>query len=589
MCAWRREADEIVIDGWQNGIADSAELGLADIRSSNIISQPSEAAVNFSLQGVTLPPVQSGVAFTCTDSTDRIAVTDASAYYEGMAVIINSVSGGTGLSSTAGSNTFFVTNIVGNNFQVSTGIIYVSVVAITADGSGTLSTAQLGTPADSVVGSDISTTFTQSNGLIQWTLILDTSGQLFFLGNGQQGTTQNRLYFAGNTNHSSTSAGLGIAVYLGYIFLFLGTNIDYVKFSRIIGTNGPNGNWHIGWQTITTAPFGHKALAALDNALYFCNSQTIGSIIQAATKTFDPTDSTTYTFNTSALQLPQLDYARCMTQLGVNLLVGGVLNFIYPWDRVSTSFNYPIVVAEAFIQRIVGTNASAYVFAGNRGRIYITNGSNIDLFKKFPDHLTGTENPYYTWGDALYLRNQLLFSVSATDNAGSSIDNFAGVWGVDLDTKALRMENTLSTGLLSGSVPVIAQMGNVNPAGNGYYAAFLQTTGKIDYSSSTPYTNYEAYIDTDIIPVGSFFNRSTNRTIEYKLAKPLVSGESVRISYRLNLTDSFTTVFTDSTVGAISGFAKVNFQKAQWLQLRIARASTASNPSYTRLREVRIR
>ena len=594
--AWRTEKNnqsiDIVIDGFEKGIADNPYDGIADMRNINLLSIPKEAAVGFATSAITLPPAVNAIAFTCTDATNIITVASTTGYYAGMAIIINTVSGGTGLSATSGQNTYYIDNITATTFKVYNDLTASVLVDITANGTGTLSTAQFGTPVDSVRGYGTTLSFT-SGQPVQQIYILDNAGLVWALGNHYGGSTVDTvLQFCGNTNHTTltNTASVGITIFKDYLLVFLQDKIDYINLStKLSSTPGPNGNWHIAWQTTTTSSAGHKAIAATDDAVYFCNATTIGSILENAGSTFDPNTASTYTYNASALQLPTYDYAKSIAQLGTNLLIGGILNYVYPWDRISTSFNYPLIVAEPYIKNIVSTNANAYIFAGNRGRIYITNGANVQMFKKFPDQLSGTDNPYYAWGDAVYLRNQLYFGISATTNAAATISNFAGVWAIDLDNEYLYLSNSLSYGTYAGTVPVLVPMSLPNPNGNGLFIGWLNSTGGIDVGSTSPYTNYEAYIDTDMIPVGTYYQPMTDQQIEYKLAKPLVSGESVRIAWRGNLYVSFTTVFTDSTVGGISGVGQVNFQKQQWVQLRISLSSTASTPSYTRLREVRMR
>jgi hypothetical protein len=586
---------DIIIDGFEKGIADDPYEGIADLRNINITSIPKEAAVQFSMAAVTLPPVLTTVAFTATASSDLITIATTTGFYNGMAIIINTIaSGAGGLTATTGQNVYYVSNITSTTFKVSKNLSVSGTIDIASDGNGTLSTAQFGTPFDSTRGIDSSSINTSAGKIVQNVFVLDSIGQVWTLGNGANGTTLNALQFCGNTNRTTltTSGSLGICVFKNYLFVFIENKIDYISLSTLFGSTGPFNAWTIGWKTTTATFAGHKAIAAIDDAMYFCNASAVGSVLQNAGSTFDPATSTTYTYNASALALPTYDFATCLAQLGVTLLVGGALNFIYPWNRVSTSFTYPLIVAEGFIKNIVSTNSSAYIFAGTRGRIYITNGANTQVFKKFPDQLASTENPFYTWGDAIYFRNQLYFSVSATDNAGTTISNFAGVWGIDLtdSTSPLRLENSLSYGTYAGTVPVIVPMGNVAPLGNGYYACWLNSTGGIDYSSSAPYSSNEAYIDTDIVPVGTFFSQYSPRQVEYKLSKPLVSGETVQIWWRGNLTSSFTQITgVTGTTGDISGEAPANFEKQQWVQLRVKLSSTASTPSFVKLREVRIR
>lgn len=610
-----RATGDIIIDGWEQGIADDPYVGIADMRNVNLSSVPREASVNFSMAAVTLPPVLNTVAFTATAATDVITISSTTGFYNGMAIIINTItSGAAGLSATAGQNVYYVKDITATTFKVSKDLLTSGTIDITTDGSGTLSTAQLANPYDWVQGADTASGVTTSGGQVLLdNFILDSTGQLWLIGNGSDGIGLNVLQFCGNTNRTtlSTTGSLGIAINWGYVFCFIQNKIDYIKLADLFGSSGPYGNWHIGWQSTTAIFSGHKAIAATDDAVYFCNAHTVGSILENAGSTFDPATSSTYTYNASALTLPSYEYATCLAQLGVNLLIGGVGTYVYPWDRVSTSFSYPLIVAEKYTKRIVSTNSTAYIFPGRRGRIYMTNGANIQLFKKFPDQLSGTVNPYYSWGDALYFRNQLYFSISATDNNGTTISNFGGVWSISLDAGntlsttiygssagPLRLENSLSYAAYTGTVPVIMPMGNINPQGNGIYAGWVNNSaGGIDYSQFTPYSGGESYIDTDIIPVGTYYNPETNQQIEYKLSKPMVSGESIKIAWRGNLTDSFTNIpwtnsggATSSTqTTAVSEATQVNFQKQQWVQFRITLTSTATTPSYVRLREIRLR
>lgn len=593
--AWRTEKNgdkvDIIIDGWERGIADDPYEGIADLRNINLLSVPKEAAVAFANQAVTLPPVYNAVAFTVAASNETFTVTTTAGFYEGMAIIINTLSGGTGLSQTPGSNVFYVKTITATTFLVSKALNTSSTLNITLDGSGTLSTAQFGTPFDSCDAP--STTFNTTGQNYKLPFIIDTNGLVWYVSNGVDGGALNTLQFCGNTNHSavSNSGSLGICAFKGYLFAFEDTNIDYIKVSDLFGSTGPFAHWTAGWKGINTASMGHRAIAATDDAMYFCNAGTVGSVLEVAGATFNPGTPATYIFNDSALQLPTFDFSSCLAQLGVTLLVGGINTFVYPWDRVSTSFAYPLIVAEGFIKNIVSTNSTAYIFAGKRGRIYETNGANIQLFKKFPDQLANTETPYYTWGGAYYFRNQLCFGISATTNANVAISSFAGVWAVDLDSEFLYLLNSLSTASYAGSVPTLVAHGNPIPAGNALIVGWINGAGSggIDVGSSNPYTSYESYIDSDIIPVGTYFKPETSAQIEYKLSKPLVSGESIRIAWRGNLTDSFTTVASFTTTGLISDATVVNFEKQQWVQLRISLSSTASTPSYDRLREIRMR
>ncbi len=381
----------------------------------------------------------------------------------------------------------------------------------------------------------------------------------------------------------------------------MGKTIDYISIANFLSATGPYVNWVYAWKTnLEYTQYQHQSIVGLDGAVYICNANTVASIVLTNSGTFDPATGGTYTYNTAALTLPSYDYAQSLAQLGPDLLVGGILNYIYPWDRVSTSFTYPLVCADFNMVRIVSTNSNAYVFAGNRGRIYITNGQQIQLYKKIPDSLTGDPEPYYIWQDAMYVRNKLYFTVTATNNASSTLNTMGGIWALGIDAGqtatdlptagSLFNSNQFSYGSYGGSCPVLFYSQLASPPGYGIGGAWVSSgvTG-VDTSSTTPYTNYQTIIQTDIIPIGTYFDPITDQQMEYKLSKPLVAGEKVRISWRGNLTDSFTQVWESTTTGQLSDAKQVNFQKQQWVQFKIELSSTATTPSYARLREIRIR
>jgi hypothetical protein len=583
---------ELVINGFEQGIADSPFEGIADIRNYNITSSPKQASVEFAMAGVTLPPTGfTTTAFTAVAGTNVFTTASVTGFYAGMGLTINTFSG-TGLTNGI---TYYVGSISGTTFKLYVGMDIQDEVDVTGDGSGTFTVQTFGTPSDFV--SAVSNTFIDPTGEnVKHTFIMTLDGLVWYLTalpSTRSGGTRprNTLQFLGNLVHSTagTLTQTGIVVFKGYLIVFEGSDTDYLPITAVNSNVNPAASWVYSWQTTVTSFVGHRAIAATDDAVYFCNDDSVGSIIEVAGSTFDPTSSATFTFNNDALLLPSFDKATCLAQLGTNLLVGGIFNNVYPWDRISTSFAYPLIVAEQYIKCIVSTNSNAFIFAGNRGRIYITNGSNIDRYKKFPDYLSNIVNPYYTWGWAIYFKDQLFFSISATNNSLTTISNFAGVWSYDLKTEALRLSNSLSYGTYAGTVPVIVPMGSPLSTGEGIYAGWLNSTGGIDYTSASPYINYEARIDTDIIPVGTFLSPETFSNIEFKLAKPLVAGEVVRISQRSNLTSSFVDVpvTQGGSTGDMSGVCSpINFQNVQWVQLRIESSSTATTPSYVPLTEI---
>ncbi len=576
---------DIVFDGFEKGIADSPFLGIADMRNVNITSQPQEASVNFSTEAMTIPPTVSADAFTVA-TNDIFTVASTSGFYNGMAITFNTIVTAVGFST---GRAYWVGDITPTTFKIyKTPALSVSqLVDVTTAGSGTYSTYTLTTVIDKAIaygGANTSPAYPLE-------FLLDDSGRVWWIYN-PGGTVTNSLSYLGNTTLTGTT-GRAIAVFQGYLIVFRTSTTDYVDLASVVGGNDLNSRWAYGWESVDTVEINPRpVISAQDDALYYANAKRVGSILENAGEVFDPTSGVTYTKTVAALRLGNEDQVTALAELGVYLLVGGTFNYLYVWDRVSTSYNYPLILAENYVHKIVSTNANAYIFAGYRGRIYVTNGSNIDLWKKIPDSVTGYIEPYFDIGDAQYWRNQLYFSFTATTNAGVAINTMSGVWAIDLATEAFRYTTKLSYGAYTGTTTVI--LPNVlssTPAGDGLYIGWTNSgTYGVDVSSADPYTGGQTYIDFDIIPVGTFLTKKTFQNVEWKLSTPLVSGESVAIYYRTDITGAYTLLGTTNTAGLVSDQPyPVTFEMTQWLQLRAVLTSTDSSPSYVRLREVRLR
>lgn len=597
-----KTSGDIVISGWEKGIADDPYSGLADIRNINLVSIPKEAPVNFSTIQSSLSSF-SGSITSADASTEKITYTgETGTPVVGMVVVFaggslpSGISAGT-QSAAADTNIYWIRTIDTNNktFTVATDYALTADVNITATGTGTFATINMAQPR-----------FSTTDGTNPY--IIDANGRVW---------GGNRFWqFTGNITRDNAN-GNGIFYYqsssgVGYIFSLRNKRMDYAPITTYV--------WVYAWNT-TTGGSGSDAFNTLNgvanihqayylgqnNTVYITDSNYIDSLAEVLTKVFLPTDPTTYTFTTQALTLPFTEIAQCITELGGNILIGGTTNKIFPWNRSATNYSLPILIADNFglvslastypnIPKMVTVNTNVYIFMGNRGRIYITNGTNAQLYKKIPDHISTTIEPYYIWGAIGFNKNQLYFGIRATLNDGSTANNnYGGIWAIDLDSKALRLVNQLSYGTYAGYCTTFIPLTSATPGG-GFYAGW--DNGSSGYgvdSTSTPYTNYQSRIDTDYIPIGLFREQKTFAEVEWKLATPLVSGEGVKISYRAKLSDNFAVIqkngadWENTTVGDFSDVSDVSWENTQWIQFRIETKSTSSSPSYVRFKELRLR
>ncbi len=421
--------------------------------------------------------------------------------------------------------------------------------------------------------------------------MLDDGGQVF------EATS-----IAGTWTKLATSASVsgatnndGIAYWLGYLFKTRGANIDYWDGST----------WVNAWKTTLTGGTKHFMFVASNNVLYITNGNYIASVTANTPSAFDPTNGGTFVFNNQKLQIPVEDVAISLAEVGYGsssaslVLIGGIQNQIYPWDKTSAFFNTPIYVADAYIKNMVSTNQNVYIFPGNqqgRGRIFITNGSQAEVFFKVPDYVFSLQDPYYVWGDAIVHRNNLFWGMYVVPNAGSSPLNFAEVWALDLATKSFRSVSPLVSSQGTGAnATSLISTANLSSPGFGFIAGSQDgsSSGTVEYSGTTSGLNSQgAQIITDLMPVGTFLKKKTFSQVEIKLRTPLASGESITVAALVDggVSGSGTnmTFAPTLTSGALSAVAPVNFMANQWLQFQLLMIGNSAT-SGCRLYEIRVR
>ena len=587
---------EIVVDGCERGISDSPyqmsgqysfqnNSGMTDLRCVNIVSVPGEASVAFSTV-TQMASGGTGNVLSADAGADTISfntfqpINGQTIFFTGGSLPAGITAGSQPATpGSAISNPYWVLNLnVGaGTFQVSDSYInYLAgtPVNITGTGTGTFVNLTMALPKfiDQVTGSYL----IDANGLV-WGVLSDI------------------WYYFGNTTLTNAN-GNGISSYLGtFLFIFRNNKIDYMTIASKA--------WTYGWATLLNTNVGGSSTQAGNNYVHQPVVNTTGSgilyipdgnVLAKIVQTGDSTSIGTYTFTDSILLLPFKEVSTCVSVLGTNLLVGGQSNIVYQWDRTSTGY-VPIYIAESNVINIVSVNQNAYIFAGFRGRIYICNGSQASLYKKVPDHISGTIEPYFTWGGATSNRNQLYFGVKATTNAGGAISQYGGVWAIDLDTTAMRLAMKLSYATYAGYSTALYASTGTSVAGFGLAIGWDSgaSTYGVDQSSNTPYTGGQSVIVSDLIPVGTAIRPQTFEQVEFKLTRPLVSGETVQLLMGSSLNDYFNNTWTSlgtfSTVGQLSGYFPITLEKNQWLILEAVLTGTASSPSYVRLRELRVR
>ena len=214
------------------------------------------------------------------------------------------------------------------------------------------------------LGVPISRATALSAGSLVGYFILDDTGQVF----SSTTMTGTWTYLASNSTLTGASSLDCLFYYKGYLFKTRTDHLDYWTGSTWVnGWNPANGGSGAG-SIISTATT-HFALVGQDDVVYITNGSGVASLFEKAGQTFDPTNTATFTYNAkpynaNALAIPSYDSAISLAELGVNLLVGGTQNAIYPWNRIATTYSYPIICSETFMNRMVTANNNVFIFTG---------------------------------------------------------------------------------------------------------------------------------------------------------------------------------------------------------------------------------
>lgn len=416
---------------------------------------------------------------------------------------------------------------------------------------------------------------------------LDSNGVLYESSNSGADWTQ---------LDDGAGAGQGLIINWGYAFVFKDTTIDVFKISDDSET--PD------WQTIGTDSDWHPTLISKnDGKIYFGCGRYIGSIEQVDGQTFDPASSATYTVTlgtaaSNSLDLPDNYKAKCLEELGNNLMIGTwqgtAINSIrkadiFPWDRSAVSFGQPISLDEFGVHSMINTGNSLTVLAGIDGGVYRCNGASAWQIAQLPQDLAGGKYIEYYPDSMMNYKQKVYFGTGIVTSAGLLAG--MGVYSIQSSKKTiLNLEHLIST-LRDGSANEV-QCTSLLPITRDTFLLGWRddddATGfGIDLTIADGYYDganpYSGYFDTPIYELGNSQNKYKPISLEVHLGRPLVTGEGIKVEYRTSLAGTFATVktltFTNQkgfTSNTITTELPTNIKQCEQLQLRISLLGTAT-------------
>lgn len=549
------------IDGFQQGIGNSTLSNFADMMGVNVTDNPGIASVGFKFNKIqeTIP------AQTFTVTTDRIVTSSPIAYRgEGDFIAVKVSTTGTLPTGLAENTIYYLEKTATNTYKMKPqikGSGYTSITAGTGSGTHTVTPIM----PKRIVGWTVN-----NNGVI---FAVDEDRRVWLAGTG--GTES--LWYLIDGNTSTGNCG-GIIYYKGYILVFSGSKIDAltnmgsVTNDTIIWNNDFAG-------TTLSAGDANPFLSTNDDSIYFYNGsesgryEKVGMFEEVPTKTFDPTDATTFSIVTDATTIP-FEYNGQITvirEINEYLIIGTGADKVYFWDKKSPSFTSFIRLQEKNVQSIEVVDNVAYIFAGNNGAIYVANTASSNLLLRVPEQIAAE---YYgnfniTVNSTLLYRREILFSISFFPTA-TTVRNY--LMSYNIDTKTLTKKNissygeeTDANGASYGKIYSIFSYGdNVLIGSSSYDNDTSSYTYAIESYLYKPligqgastyycYDGYESNIITGLITIGQVYSKKTFRTLQICLLRNLATKQGIKISYRRDDDSSWTLAKTVdySTFGAI--------------------------------------
>jgi len=294
----------------------------------------------------------------------------------------------------------------------------------------------------------------------------------------------------------------------------------------------------------------------IDDVVYVGSGRYVGSLTEVGN--FDSTNAATYTWNNQALDLPENYYIDSLINFNDYLLVSaGYLNTrdqsLFPWDRVSSSFDYPTQTNNGVIAATYNKDNLLYYLDGAKGDFKVTNRSSVQKISE----LENIEYPAQNKG--LPQKTKTIGLIDDVMYVGVSNDSIGvtpiGVYTFKNNayTRLTLSNNYVGTNeniLIHFVEPFEYQRLMVSWENDTTNEFGVDLFGYGDYR----YTSYKAQMISPLYQVGLVLGDKSYQQIEVVLAKELSTGQGIRVSYRENLSDDWIVIGTYdyATYGAVS-------------------------------------
>lgn len=366
------------------------------------------------------------------------------------------------------------------------------------------------------------------------------------------------------TGNNQSALGQGMVFWKGHLLVAGGSAVEAL--------DPATGTWYTIGANIAADSDWHPMIHGQDDIVYGGAGRYVFTIDENPGTTFQAGTATTYTMGTAALTLGQDYTIKCLEELGTNILCGtykgSVANYaapaagyadIFPWDRFSQDPGIPVHIGEDGVHQMKNINDVVYIAAGVKGNYYKTNGVSAEPAFSIPESIMPLAPRDFTIhmpGAMTSYQGKLFTGIGNSTFISPGLAGGCGVW--TYKDKSLVLENIVSN-RQDGNGTAYLRIGAIQIVSSNKYLISWNYGGGtygIDLVSTTRYTDYQAYFESQFLQIGSKSNPIPLSEIEFKLAKPLTENQGVRVKYRTDLNSDFTThgTYDFATLGAVSGY-----------------------------------
>lgn len=300
----------------------------------------------------------------------------------------------------------------------------------------------------------------------------------------------------------------------------------------------------------------------LDDRVFIGGDNVVHELVQVDGQDFDPTDSNTYSLSEEVLILPEGIKILGITEIGSNLVIATsygdneVVADLFVWNpnksgTDATSPDQRIPLGGNGVRQIAYIDNLIYTLVGTDGQFKVTDLTTVDKLFDINNLLNSSDEEL----------NFILPSESVAVHDGGIM------WGLSKDdapdlnlafwkdgklTFFTTSEGEVDAGLRIGKIQSLGKdkllVGWQNLTGDDSYG--------VDVTGTDRYSDYSAYFISQLYNVGRHLRDKTYQHIGFTLGKKLTTGQGIRIKYRTDRSEDWTTLGTwdFDTIGGVSAY-----------------------------------